>query len=751
MEQVISETRSHIVRMSYDGEGSQTALYTGLSGWDDTTYIRSDYTYDRYGNLVSETDGLGQETTYTYDLSGNMSTSTDRNNVTTTYAYDALNRPVSQYNSKDGIDEAIRYGYDLNGSLKRSSNASGSTFYAYDSLGRVTTVSDDQGLKKTYTYDRADRVKSLTVLQGSVAEMDLTYEYDAAGRMTCLVSSGVRYTYAYNAAGLLTTETNGMTGVVSDYAYYPTGAIKTLRTYANGELVNNFEYAYDLRGNQTRKDENGEATEYYYDALSRLKTAFLPNDVTQDYAYDDCGNISRMAEISGHYVEETQYYYDKNNRLLLKETTAAGGDVTANRYDYDTAGNQIYSAESATQNGITTTSESAYLYNGLNQLVAVIDPNEKIYAYAYNTEGLRASKSSDAETIHYLYENGSIILETDAEGFITAKNVWGQRLLYRETENVTYGYLFNGHGDIIGLTDENGAVVKDYAYDPYGNEAVTDVRAGTLTEQWSGEVEAADNPFRYCGEYYDLSSGTYYLRARYYDPTIGRFLSEDTHWNPNNMIYGDNPVKWNERQKDPNDPLGLNTYTYVPDITAIIQSGNLYVYCMNNPIRYVDSTGELAWPGEIHNAVSNHILWTQLIQNGRLIQPNKFVSYGGLKFGIADLYDNNTGEVWEIKPDKRKYYISGPLQLQNYIDHIDGASKGKSLGGGSFYYFSSGKITPLPSIYQVTYRSGNDGMIYYSYEPIVDSDAVAVALAAMAAAILSGTYNGSTVPIPAIG
>jgi len=58
------------------------------------------------------------------------------------------------------------------------------------------------------------------------------------------------------------------------------------------------------------------------------------------------------------------------------------------------------------------------------------------------------------------------------------------------------------------------------------------------------------------------------------------------------MIYGDNPIKWNERKADPDDPLGLSTYTYRPDITAIMQSGNLYVYCMNNPIMFVDPTGK---------------------------------------------------------------------------------------------------------------------------------------------------------------
>lgn len=80
----------------------------------------------------------------------------------------------------------------------------------------------------------------------------------------------------------------------------------------------------------------------------------------------------------------------------------------------------------------------------------------------------------------------------------------------------------------------------------------------------------------------------YYLRARYYDPTVGRFTQEDTHWNTANMIYGDNPQKINERE----DALGLKTYSYAPQILSIMQAGNLYVYCLNSPATYSDPTGE---------------------------------------------------------------------------------------------------------------------------------------------------------------
>ena len=82
-----------------------------------------------------------------------------------------------------------------------------------------------------------------------------------------------------------------------------------------------------------------------------------------------------------------------------------------------------------------------------------------------------------------------------------------------------------------------------------------------------------------------------YLRARYYDPSVGRFISEDSHWNTHNMIYGDNNSS-------------------VPDILAIRQSSNLYSAFLNNPIRYTDPTGLAVWL--VHgtfNGTDNHDLW----------------------------------------------------------------------------------------------------------------------------------------------
>ena len=133
-------------------------------------------------------------------------------------------------------------------------------------------------------------------------------------------------------------------------------------------------------------------------------------------------------------------------------------------------------------------------------------------------------------------------------GQLTATYLRGANLIARNEEY----YLFNAHGDVVNLTNASGAVTRSYAYDAFGNEKNPD--------------ENDANPFRYCGECWDSETGTYYLRARYYDPAIGRFTQQDTI----SYIYRKLP---GERQLI--DPLSLNLYTY----------------CANAPILYCDLSG----------------------------------------------------------------------------------------------------------------------------------------------------------------
>ena len=209
-------------------------------------------------------------------------------------------------------------------------------------------------------------------------------------------------------------------------------------------------------------------------------------------------------------------------------------------------------------------------YDGFNQLIR-IDQDGKEITYQYRGDGLRHCTQvrklteNQGKTNLYCWDESNLVAEQDDGGKIKTY-LRGNNLIAREIDGMVHYYIFNEHGDVTQLWSQNGTCKASYEYDAFGIERNPD--------------KEGENSFQYCGEYLDLDTNTYYLRARYYDPTTGRFSSEDTHWNTSNMIYGDTPLMPNKLAK-------------APDIAAITQNSNLYVYCGNNPVIYVDSEGNI--------------------------------------------------------------------------------------------------------------------------------------------------------------
>ena len=177
-------------------------------------------------------------------------------------------------------------------------------------------------------------------------------------------------------------------------------------------------------------------------------------------------------------------------------------------------------------------------YNGFHQLIRVNQDDKEIICQ-YRGDGLRHSsevqelaKSQSKTKIHYW--DGADIVAEQTDGGSVKRYLRGINLLAGEADGMVYYYIHNEHGDVAQLWGQSGTYKASYEYDAFGNER--------------NPEKEDENPFRYCGEYFDLSSGTYYLRARYYNPNNARFLTEDTHWNTGNMIYGDNPQKIDEKK-----------------------------------------------------------------------------------------------------------------------------------------------------------------------------------------------------------
>ena len=182
-----------------------------------------------------------------------------------------------------------------------------------------------------------------------------------------------------------------------------------------------------------------------------------------------------------------------------------------------------------------------------------------------------------------------------------------------------------------------------------------------------------ENPFRYCGEYFDRETETYYLRARYYDPTIGRFTQQDTHWTTANSIYGDNPQKINERE----DKLGLKTYSYAPQITAVMQSGNLYVYGVNNPVAFCDRNG---CAGELALAWTGSMWWLPTIDGILPIGDIIYLGGIGVTAAIDSIGIDNIARFFDEVPNAFQQLIQ---QAGDKAEAISDAAQQSASGGGS--------------------------------------------------------------------
>ena len=577
-----SNGEKNITKYFYNNAGIQTKMYTGLNSTNDSDYMTTNYEYDAWGHLVRTTDSTGYNSgATTYDLNGNVLTSTDANGNVTTNTYDALNRVLTANTvcSDTSKNVSKSYVYDNMGRV-RSKTANGvQTSYQYDIFGRVYQELSPKSFKG-YFYEGVSQYakEQLVGINHQTMYSSTQYEYDAEMRIAQVKESGnLTATYTYDANGNKVSETLA-NGVVSTYSYNGCNKVTKLVTKSGNSDISSYEYSYYLDGSDACKvrNENGtiETTSYDYDGLKRLTRESISNGKTADtysYEYDDYGNRSKMVA-NGSEEYETVYDYTVNGKytaLLQKEiktveetsnatisdglaisptdlitSTAADAKTEETAYSYDANGNQITkTAESKTE---TNT------YDGLNQLIGFTD-GETTASYKYNADGLRTSKTVDGKTINHIWDgNKQIVVDMDDSDWYSAEvYVRGTNLLAKfskQSGNVKTDYQYytqNAHGDVVNLTDSTGAITKSYKYDAFGVEQNVD--------------DADDNAFRYCGEYYDSESGTIYLRARYYDPTIGRFISRDS-------VTGENT-----------DPLSLNLYTY----------------CHNNPILGVDPSGHL--------------------------------------------------------------------------------------------------------------------------------------------------------------
>jgi RHS repeat-associated protein len=575
---------------SYDVNGNLTKRVEprgNVTGANPDDYATT-FTYDAAGRLLTKTDPLGNLTTYTYDAVGNKLTAKDANNHTTTYTYDGRNLLTSV--SAPGGAETT-YAYDAAGNLtNRIDPKTHETTYVYDAANRLTTTTLPLNRQWTYVYDAASNRTQVTDANGNSTQMaddgTTTYTYDRSGRLTAIgySDSTPDVTYSYDAVGNRTQMTDGGTQTYSydsvnrisevtrgtdnfAYAYDLAGNI-TRRTYPDSTTV---DYTYDDDSRMAIVVTGGQTTSYTYDAAANLTQTTLPsgNGYVESRTYDRAGRLTRvktdkagstLADFTstldpvgnptqvvraGNLPGTTSYTYDVRDRLteVCFQSSCPGGSDPFVRWTYDAVGNRLtetrpagstnyaYNAAdeltaagsttySYDQNGNQTAAGSrTFSYDLANRMLSTSSGGTTT-TYSYDGDGNRLQAAAGGQTTKYLWDTNAslaqVALERDGTNALLRRYAYGQRRISMTATGNTHYYVNDSLGSTASLTSSTGATEWTYAYEPFG---------GLRTEAQDAPGAPA-NVMKFTGQLAD-TTGLYHLRAREYDPALGRFTRTD--------------------------------------------------------------------------------------------------------------------------------------------------------------------------------------------------------------------------------
>jgi len=528
----------------------------------------TDNAYNATGDLLSVTDHLGNVTTiaydtlgrktsiddpdmgiwsYTYDGNGNLLTQTDPKSQTTSFAYDELNRVVSKTYSTS--DPTATYSYDNIsisngiGQLYCESNTNVNTTYdGYDEMGRPTSVTknivgDSNSYKIQYDYDVAGRLAS-TIYPDSY-QVD-NYYYPGTNLLQ-MVSGSDSVIYA-EISGYMPTGKMGQiehgNGTITTYIYdtLSTRLIGLTTTGPGSTTLQDRSYVYSAAGDITCMVDalRSVTLTYTYDNLHRLTGETSGGAYsTISYAYDAIGNITS----NDLGTDSMLYQYTGTQAHAVSGITF--NSVPYN-YTYDNNGNMTAGPDFTDLAQVATRS---IVYNADNmptQIDHTKGGTTVTTNFVYDGSGTRAKKSVSGGNKTFYIGN-----HYEVEGGVVTKYVFAGEMRVAKVSAVGAYYFHKDHlGSSAVITDSSGASVETVEYLPYGGVRL---QTGTPVDR-----------YKYTDQERDGETGLYNYDARLYDPVVGLFVSADS------IV------------PNPANPQSLNRYSY----------------CLNNPLIFVDPSGQ---------------------------------------------------------------------------------------------------------------------------------------------------------------
>ncbi|UCH20978.1 MAG: RHS repeat protein [Deltaproteobacteria bacterium] len=628
------------------------------------------YDYDNHGNLISVTDAENHETTFAYDDMARLVASSSPDSGTATYVYDVAGNPTAK---TDAMGITVQYDYDVLNRLTavRFPDPGQNIIYTYDDgingIGHRTGITDPSG-NIDFEYDNRGRLVGKTSMVNGYI-YPVTRRFTPGGRLNAFTyPSGRIIDYTRYANGKLqkatTNHNSDSIPLVDNLSYNPFGTPNGLETGSGGiisnvsssdcdclEVINPgqpMEQVYTYDANRNLTSIRGTYAPWYnqdfsYDALNRLITAKGVYG-TIDYTYDKVGN--RLTRAVNGRTESLTYYTDTNK---LARFTGPDAQI---EYTYDPNGN------------VTGIGNKTLIYSQNNRLIRVEENGNVLGKYTYNSLGQRVIKEVNGqETIFHYDFSGNLIAESSADGIFAREYLYvdqARLAMVDVASDTMYYYLNNYLGTPVMMTDNQGVIVWEAHYKPFGEVSINP----------NSEVV---NNFRFLGQYYDQETGFHYNWFRYYDPRTGRYLTPD--------------------------PIGFDGGI------------NLYVYASLNPISFFDFLGLKDW------AIRRKGFSLSAIIVGFSHQTIEFVSecdgynmrtiktYRVVGLGLTVGLEATAWGNWGGEKDQSKGYWGGTNVYREEPKPITGISVSGPSGGlikGGTLASATLDFTSFADVYSVT-------------------------------------------------
>ena len=505
-------------RLAYDANGRRTH----------TTNAALEVTTQRWtvrGEAASLTDGATNTSVRGYDAAGNNVILTNRNGKLWQFQFDGANRLT---NTITPLNRSTLVTYDERGLVKTVREPSGDTVTNQcDARGRLT--------------NRADSVSALRSL------------YDSNNNRTAVFESGHSNVWTFDAYDRVTSYRDA-DGNVMQYHRDQNGNVTNL-VYPGGQTVS---YAFDSLNRVTNvTDWANRKTSLEYDLASRLRKITRPNGTVRTMDYDAAGQLTNLWEKTASGTPIAVFKLGWNNAGRVEREFAAPlphawtPPVRTMTYDDDnrlaTFNSQSITHDSdgnMTSGPLTNSVLTNYVFDARNRLLSAGG-----MSYAYDPLNQRTTLTNGTNITRFVVNPSAALSQVllRVKNGVTNYYVYGAGLLYEADDaGTTRTYHFDYRGSTVALTDGSGDVSDRAEYSAYGTLMY---RTGTT-----------DTPFLYNGRYgvQTDANGLLHMRARFYNPHLGRFLNADPSGFSGGMnfyAYADgNPISYL-------DPFGLSAWT----------------------------------------------------------------------------------------------------------------------------------------------------------------------------------------------